>query len=171
MNLHDLPIGDKAPETVLAVIEIPTGSHTKYEYDHELGLMKLDRILHSPMFYPTDYGFLPQTLAEDGDPLDVIVLTDTPVFPGCLAELRPIGKMSMLDGGERDDKILCVQASNPHYAQIQELSDVSTQILDEIVHFFSQYKFLENKKVEVQGWSNRESAYQAIRSAMAAFQS
>lgn len=169
MNLHDLPIGDKAPETVLAVIEIPTGSHIKYEYDHELGLMKLDRILHSPMFYPTDYGFLPQTLAEDGDPLDVIVLTDTPVFPGCLAELRPIGKMAMLDGGERDDKILCVQLGNPHYTHLRELEDVAPQLLDEIAHFFAQYKFLEKKTVVVEGWSDRESAYSAIRTAIAAF--
>ena len=169
MNSHNLPLGDKAPQTVLAVIEIPAGSHNKYEYDHELGAMKLDRVLYSPFFYPVDYGFLPQTLAEDGDPLDVIVVTDSPVFPGCLAEIRPIGMMAMLDGGERDNKILCVQATNPHYAHINELEDIAPHILKEIVHFFSQYKFLEHKEVVVEGWSGRETAYEAIRTATAAF--
>lgn len=170
MNLHDLSIGDDAPETVLAVIEIPAGSHNKYEYDHELGAMKLDRVLHSPFFYPVDYGFLPRTLAEDGDPLDVIVVTDAPVFPGCLAEIRPIGMMAMLDGGERDNKILCVQASNPHYGHVRELEDIEPHILEEIAHFFSQYKFLEKKETVIEGWSDRQSAYAAIRAGLAAFQ-
>jgi inorganic pyrophosphatase len=163
MNLYELPLGDQAPDVVTAVIEIPTGSHNKYEYDHAVDAMRLDRVLHSPLFYPLDYGFLPRTLAEDGDPLDVIVLTDAPVFPGCIVEIRPIGIMSMIDGGERDDKVLAVQKSNPHYSHITELEQIAPHLLDEIAHFFSQYKFLEKKEVQVDGWQGREVALAAVR--------
>ena len=169
MDYHALPIGDKIPEQVNAFIEIPAGTHNKYEYDAELGIMKLDRVLHSPFFYPVDYGFFPQTLADDGDPLDVMVVTDAPTFPGCLSEVRPIGIMHMVDGGEGDDKVIAVQASNPHYSSVKKLSDLEPHILEEITHFFSQYKHLEKKEVEVKEWADQETAFHKIKEAHQAY--
>ena len=169
MDLHALPLGNQAPEKLNVVIEIPTGSHNKYEYDHELGVMKLDRVLFSPFFYPIDYGFLPQTLADDGDPLDVLVVTDAPVFPGCVCEVRPIGLLKMSDDKGGDDKVLAVPADHPRYAHIKELTDVSPHLLEEISHFFSHYKDLEKKTVVVEGWHNRQTAYAVIKTAQAEF--
>ena len=153
-----LPAGANAPDIVNAVIEIPRDGITKYEYDKQLHVFRLDRNLYSPVHYPGDYGFIPSTLGDDGDPLDVLVLVDTPSFTGCLQEVRPIGVMEMLDQGEGDEKILCVGVANPRYKDVNNYSDIYPHILKEITHFFSIYKDLEHKNVEVNGFRDAEFA-------------
>jgi inorganic pyrophosphatase len=167
--LH-LPIGDKAPEVVTAVIEIPQDSVNKYEYDRHLQVFRLDRNLHSPIHYPGDYGFIPRTLAEDGDPLDILVLGDAPTFPGCVYHARPIGLFEMLDQGVPDEKILAYATGNPRFSSIGTYSDVMPHILREVEHFFSVYKNLEGKRTEVLGWGDREAAYKIIRSSHERFE-
>ena len=161
-NYLTLPTGSKAPDLVNAVIEIPSEGISKYEYDKELGVFRLDRNLFSPVHYPGDYGFIPSTLGDDGDPLDVLVLVDTPSFPGCLQEVRPIGALEMLDQGEGDEKILCVGEGNPRYNDVTDYSQIYPHILKEITHFFSIYKDLEGKTVEVKGWRDATFAKQTI---------
>ena len=156
-NYLTLPVGAKSPELVNAVIEIPLEGISKYEYDKELHVFRLDRNLFSPVHYPGDYGFIPSTLGDDGDPLDVLVLVDTPSFPGCLQEVRPIGVLEMIEKGQGDEKILAVGEGNPRYNDVNEYSEIYPHILREITHFFSIYKDLEGKRVEVRGW--RDSAY------------
>jgi inorganic pyrophosphatase len=170
MSLHNIPIGEKQPEIINAVIEIPKGSNNKYEFDEELGVIKLDRVLHSPMFYPVDYGFIPETRSDDGDHLDVLVITDNPTFSGCLMEVRPIAVLKMSDQGELDDKILAVAKANPRFAHIQTEKDISEHILKEISHFFEAYKTLENKKVEIIGWESKEKAMESINKAYQTYQ-
>ena len=118
MNYLDLPLGDLVPEVLNAIVEIPLGNVNKYEYDKKLHVFRLDRTLFSPVHYPGDYGFFPQTLAADGDPLDMLVLVETPSFPGCLMEVRPIGVLEMLDQGIKDEKILTVALHNPRYSEV-----------------------------------------------------
>jgi inorganic pyrophosphatase len=158
-----LPIGDKAPEIVTAVIEIPLDSVNKYEYDKSLHVFRLDRNLHSPVHYPGDYGFIPQTLAEDGDPLDVLILGDAPTFPGCVFKARPVGLFEMLDQGVPDEKVVAFALGNPRAASIVNYTDVMPHVLREIEHFFSVYKNLEGKRTEVLGWKDRDAAYATIR--------
>lgn len=160
----NLPIGDQAPDTVTAVIEIPQGSINKYEYDKKLKVFRLDRNLHSPVHYPGDYGFIPCTLVEDGDPLDILVLGDAPTFPGCIYTARPIGLFEMLDQGTRDEKILAYATGNPRFSSIQNYTDVQPHILREIAHFFSIYKDLEGKRTSVLGWKDRDAAHAIIES-------
>lgn len=162
MNYDLLGIGKKFPKILTAVIEISKGGHNKYEVDPETGIIKLDRVLHSPLFYPADYGFIPETLAPDGDHLDVLVITDSPVMPGCVVEVRPLGILRMTDGGEQDDKIIAVQANNPHYHHKKKLADLAPHLLDEITHFFEEYKKLENKQVDVSGYEPLKNAEQFI---------
>ena len=169
-NYLELPVGAKAPELVNAVIEIPLEGISKYEYDKELHVFRLDRNLYSPVHYPGDYGFIPSTLGDDGDPLDVLVLVDSPSFPGCIQEVRPIGALEMIDGGEGDEKILCVGAANPRYKDVYNYSDIYPHILKEITHFFSIYKDLEGKTVEVRGWRDAESARELVVKAQKAFE-
>lgn len=157
-----LPLGDNCPHSVTAVIEIPQGSVNKYEYDKQMKVFRLDRNLHSPVHYPGDYGFLPQTLAEDGDPLDILVLGDTPSFPGCMLAARPIGIFRMLDQGILDEKIFAYAIGNPRFATITNYVDVMPHALLEVVHFFSIYKDLEGKGTEVLGWKDADSAFQLI---------
>ena len=157
VNYLELPAGPDVPEIVNAVIEIPADGITKYEYDKKLHVFRVDRNLFSPVHYPGDYGFIPSTLGDDGDPLDVLVLVDTPSFPGCLQEVRPIGVLEMIDQGQGDEKILAVGEGNPRYNDVNEYSEIYPHILREITHFFSIYKDLEGKRVEVRGW--RDSAY------------
>lgn len=157
-----LPIGDHAPRRVNAVIEIPRDSVNKYEYDKALHVFKLDRTLFSPVHYPGDYGFVPCTLGQDGDPLDVLVLVEAPSFPGCLIEVRPIGVLKMVDQGKKDEKILAVAQSDPLYQQVTECTQVPPHQLREIEHFFSIYKYLEDKRTELAGWGNAETARQII---------
>ena len=160
----DIPIGDQAPEIVTAVIEIPQGSVNKYEYDKKLHVFRLDRNLYSPVHYPGDYGFIPRTLDEDGDPLDILVLGDAPTFPGCVYLARPIGLFEMLDQGIRDEKILAYATGNPRFSSIHNYKDVQPHILREVEHFFSIYKDLEGKRTKVLGWKDRDAAHEIIRS-------
>ena len=169
-NYLELPAGQKAPEVIHAVIEIPYGAVNKYEYDKTLHVFRLDRNLHSPVHYPGDYGFVPSTLSEDGDPLDVLVLVDSPSFPGCLMEVRPIGLLQMLDQGIPDEKILAVGRSNPRYADVWNYTEIYPHMLREITHFFAIYKDLEGKRVEVKGWQDASQAREAITASMQRFQ-
>jgi inorganic pyrophosphatase len=157
-----LPIGNDAPKLVNVVIEIPKDSLNKYEYDKQLQVFRLDRTLFSPVHYPGDYGFIPRTLGLDGDPLDVLVLVESPSFPGCLIEVRPIGVLRMIDQGKKDEKILAVAESDPLYREIHDCGQVFPHQLREIEHFFSIYKNLEGKKTEMAGWDGVDAARQII---------
>lgn len=136
------------------LIEIPRGSRNKYEYDFDLKRMRFDRMLFSSMMYPADYGFIPETLALDGDPLDVLVLVTEPTFPGCVMEVKPIGVLHMADDKGPDEKVICVPVSDPIWNKLNDLSDVNTHLIKEIEHFFQVYKDLENKQVDVEGWGD-----------------
>src|SRR4051794_15865881 len=166
VNYLELPIGDRSPEIFRAVIEIPKDGTNKFEYDKELHVFKLDRNLHSPVHYPGDYGFIPSTLSDDGDPLDVLVLVPAASFPGCVQEVRPIGLMEMLDQGVLDEKVLAVGKNNPRYTNIWNYTDIYPHMLKEITHFFSIYKDLEGKRVEIKGW--HDAAYARDRVTYAA---
>lgn len=162
--ISTITIGENSPKIVNAIVEIAKKTSNKYEYDEKLDIIRLDRVLHSPMYYPVDYGFIPETRSKDGDHLDVMIITDAPVFTGCLVEVRPIGVLVMHDQAGDDEKILAVPVENPNYNHIQKLSDVSEHFLDELVHFFSEYKKLEkNKDVIVEGWLDRKEAYKIIQ--------
>ncbi|HMK54901.1 MAG TPA: inorganic diphosphatase [Methanobacteriaceae archaeon] len=163
MNLwKDLECGPSAPQVIYAVIEIPKGSRNKYEYDKDMEAFALDRVLYSPFHYPAEYGIIPQTLYDDGDPMDIMVMMDQPTFPGCVIECRPIGMMKMIDGGDNDDKILAVPTQDPRYQEITDIDHVSSHFLKEIAHFFQDYKKLEGKETEVLGWENKDQAMKAI---------
>ncbi len=161
-----LPVGPNPPDIVYALIEVPKGCQNKYEYEKELGIFAVDRVLYSPVHYPTDYGLIPQTYYDDGDPLDVMVLMDEPTFSGCLIPARPIGMMKMVDSGDNDDKILAVPDKDPTYATITDVADLPPHKLRMIGHFFAIYKQLEGKTTEVTGWEGAESAKKAIVHAM-----
>ncbi len=169
-NLYDLPPGPEPPRIVNAIIEIQQGGSNKYEYDPKLGLFRLNRVLYSAVHYPMGYGFVPGTLADDGDPIDILVMTDSPTFTGCLIESRPVGLFRMSDEKGEDEKILSVPAADPRYDEIRELSDMRPHRLAEIEHFFSIYKELEDKQVEVLGWQGRLEAYEAIEKSIKAYQ-
>ncbi len=154
---------------VEAFIEIPKGSSNKYEYDEERKVFVLDRPLFSPMFYPADYGFIPNTLADDGDPLDIMVLMANPTFPGCLIKCRVIGMFLMSDEKGHDEKIIAVPVNDPRYAEIKKVDDMGPHLKLEFEHFFSEYKQLEGKKVSVEGWADRTRALQAVAKAKANF--
>jgi inorganic pyrophosphatase len=139
-------------ETLTAFIEIPRGSRNKYEYDDATQTFRLDRVLYSSVHYPTDYGFIPETLAPDGDHLDVLVLVQEPTFPGCLIEVRPLGGLDMHDEKGSDFKVLAVPVGDPRYAHVTSLDDVGDHWLREIETFFATYKLLEPKQTEVLGW-------------------
>lgn len=161
LNLwHDIDRGNQS--LINVIIEIPSGSRVKYELDKKTGLIKYDRVLYSPMHYPANYGFVPRTLWEDGDPLDVLVLGNDPLIPGCIMEARPIGVLDMVDGGDGDAKILAVPFSDPRWNHTQTISDIEPHILEEIRHFFMVYKDLQMKSVDVGNWSPREDAEHAI---------
>lgn len=162
MSLLDVKIGPGAPETFNTVIEIPKGSTNKYEVDQETGTIKLDRVLFSPLFYPFDYGYIPQTHYLDGDPLDVLVLTSHPLFPGCVVEASPIGVLKMSDEKGPDEKILCVALKDPRYGYRKTLEELNNHTLKELQHFFEVYKTLEEKSVEIEGWEGRELALKLI---------
>src|SRR6202011_278210 len=169
-NYLELPIGATCPEVIEAVIEIPLSSTNKYEYDKTLGVFRLDRNLYSPVHYPGDYGFIPCTLADDGDPLDVLVLVDEPSFPGCVMEVRPVGVLDMLDQGVPDEKILAVGRGNPRYKDVWNYSEIYPHMLREITHFFAIYKDLEGKRVEVKGWRDASVARTKVVEAQARFE-
>lgn len=162
-----LLIGSKAPEVCQAIIEVPKGSQNKYEFDKEQGIVKLDRILFAPMFYPCDYGFFPETLGGDGDPLDVLVMVTNPLFPGVAVDVRPIGVLIMSDDKGQDEKILAVAKDDPRFKHIETLDDVPEHILNEISFFFESYKILEKKKTVIEGWKDAATAKALITEAMA----
>lgn len=153
MDLSRIPAQPKQG-IINVLIEITAGSKNKYEYDKDLQAFALDRVLYSSVQYPYDYGFVPNTLADDGDPLDGMVLIDQPTFPGCIIAARPIGMLEMIDGGDRDEKILCVPDKDPRYAGVKSLKDVSPHRLEEIAEFFRSYKNLEKKVTEIRGWQD-----------------
>ncbi|NJR38505.1 MAG: inorganic diphosphatase [Leptolyngbyaceae cyanobacterium CSU_1_4] len=153
MDLSLIPPQPK-PGILNVIIEIPAGSKNKYEFDKELNAFILDRVLSSSVQYPLDYGFIPNTLGDDGDPLDGIVMMDQPTFPGCIIAARPIGMLEMVDGGDRDEKILCVPDKDPRYAHVKSLKDVAPHRLEEVAEFFRTYKNLEKKVTEILGWQD-----------------
>jgi inorganic pyrophosphatase len=161
-NYLHLPVGDRCPEEINVVVEIPHGSRNKYEYDKTLDIFRLDRALHSPIYYPGDYGFMPQTLALDGDPLDVLILVEQPTFPGCLLVARPIGMLQMMDEGDHDDKILAVPVGEPSYNGIHNYTQIFPHTLRLISHFFETYKTLEGKQTSTNGWQDAAVARQTI---------
>lgn len=150
---------------ISVMVEIPKGSRNKYEYDKEKKVFRFDRMLFSAVHYPSDYGFIPETLAEDGDPLDALVLLWEPTFPGCLIEAKPVGLFKMWDEKGPDQKILCVPVGDPYWNTIERLADVPSHLLKEIEHFFSIYKELEEKKTGVEGWEDYEAAIRIIQEA------
>lgn len=162
-------LGSKAPEVCQAVIEVPKGSQNKYELDKEQGVIKLDRVLFSPMFYPADYGFLPETLGGDGDPLDVLVMVSNPLFPGCVVDVRPIGVLDMTDDKGHDEKILAVAKDDPRFKHVNDLVDVPEHIKNEISHFFESYKVLEKKITKIDGWSDKAKAVEVINESIARY--
>ncbi|MBS9774550.1 MAG: inorganic diphosphatase [Tenacibaculum sp.] len=149
-------------KTIDVLIEIPKGSRNKYEYDFELGKIRFDRMLFSSMMYPGDYGFIPETLALDKDPLDVLVLGTEPTFPMCVMEVKPIGVFHMADEKGPDEKIVCVPVSDPIWNKLNDISDLNPHRKEEITHFFQVYKDLEEKKVDVGGWGDAKEAYEII---------
>ena len=160
--LYDLDPGPECPELVRMIVEIPRGSGNKYEYDGGLGVFRLDRTLYSPMHYPGDYGFIPGTLAMDGDPMDILTLVSEPSFTGCLQMARPVGVMNMVDSEEEDQKIIAVPLNNPRYEQIHTIDQVFSHVRRELEHFFTIYKELEGKFPKVHGWGGPKEARKFI---------
>jgi len=163
---HNISPGPKVPDIIHAMIEIPKGSRNKYEYSKSDHVMKLDRVLYSSIHYPGDYGFMPQTLSEDNDPLDILVILNHPTFSGCLIEVRPIGMLKIVDRGEIDNKILAVVNSDPTFAGYFDLKDVAHHYLVEVEHFFTTYKQLEGAVVDGLGWENVVVAKATIAAAI-----
>jgi inorganic pyrophosphatase len=161
--LRDLETGPASPDVVCAVIESPKGTENKYEYDVKKTVIVLDRVLYSAVHFPGDYGFLPRTLDEDGDPLDILDLVTAPTFPRCVMKARPVGLLRMLDGDKSDDKILAVPTSDPRYGGYKHLEDLPEHILKEIAYLFETYKVLEGKHVQVLGWDKSEAAKKVIK--------
>ncbi len=169
MAWSDVPIGDRVPGIINAVVEIPKGSSNKYEYDEVLGVIRLDRVLFSPVYYPTDSGFIPQTRSPDGDHLDIMILISQPTFPGCVLEVAPVGILDMRDEAGPDWKIIGIAVGDTRTASIESIDDVNDHTRREIVHFFETYKNLEGKHVSVTGWLGRGEAYRVIGEAHARF--
>lgn len=160
--MMDIPLGKRAPHEFNVVIEIPRFSSNKYEFDPDLGALRLDRVLFSPLFYPWDYGFLPQTNYLDGDPIDALVLVSHPTFPGCVIESKPIGVLEMDDGGKPDEKLICVALKDPRFGERSSLSELNPHTVREIEHFFQIYKLLEEKQVNVKGMLGPEAAIEIV---------
>jgi inorganic pyrophosphatase len=168
----DLSLIPAQPKSGLVnvLIEIPGGSKNKYEFDKDLNAFSLDRVLYSSVAYPYDYGFIPNTLADDGDPLDGMVIMDQPTFPGCVITARPIGMLEMIDGGDRDEKILCVPDKDPRYTQVKSLQDIAPHRLEEIAEFFKTYKNLEKKVTEILGWKDVDTVSSLVETCIKAAQ-
>lgn len=172
MNLwHDISAGKNVPSVVNVIIEIEKGSKNKYEIDKETGLIKLDRAMKTSQDYPFDYGFVPQSLWEDNDPLDVVLLTTSPLVPGILVEARPIAVMHVIDCGEGDDKIIAVPKSDPRFDEVTNLGDINKHTLKEIQHFFETYKTIDSgKKVVVNGVSDTPVALATVEKGLKMYQ-
>jgi inorganic pyrophosphatase len=163
---HEVSVGDNPPEFVNGIIEIPKGSRAKYEIDKDSGLIKLDRVIYASMYYPLNYGFIPQTLGEDHDPLDIVVLTQVSVVPNCLIPSKVIGVMRMIDRGEGDDKIIAVAMQDASVSHINDVSELPEYFKVELKHFFENYKSLENKIVTVDEFESKERAMEIIKTSM-----
>jgi inorganic pyrophosphatase len=159
---HEVSIGENPPELVNSIIEIPKGSRAKYEIDKDSGLIKLDRVIYASMYFPLNYGFIPQTLGEDLDPLDIVVLTQVTVVPLCLIPSKVIGVMRMIDRGQADDKIIAVATQDASVSHINRVEELPEYFKVELKHFFENYKSLENKKVVVDEFQSKEKATQVI---------
>ena len=167
MNIwHDMDPKQVTATDFSAVIEIPKGSHCKYELDKYTGLLRLDRVLYTSTHYPANYGFIPRTFADDGDPLDVLVLCNEPIHPMTLVRVYPIGAMRMLDDGHIDDKIIAIPFSDPSYNNIRSIDELPAHVFDEIMHFFKVYKQLENKQTDVKELYDRETAEKIVAEAI-----
>ena len=167
MNIwHDMDPKQVTATDFSAVIEIPKGSHCKYELDKYTGLLRLDRVLYTSTHYPANYGFIPRTFADDGDPLDVLVLCNEPIHPMTLVRVYPIGVMRMLDDGHIDDKIIAIPFSDPSYNNIRSIDELPGHVFDEIMHFFKVYKQLENKQTDVKELYDRETAEKIVAEAI-----
>ncbi|MFB6103486.1 MAG: inorganic diphosphatase [Halobacteriaceae archaeon] len=167
----DLAAGPDPPSTIYTVVECLKGERNKYEYDKDLPGVVLDRVLHSNVHYPSDYGFIPRSWYDDDDPLDVLVLVEDATFPGCVIEARPVALMRMDDDGEQDDKVIAVPSEDPRYDHVQDLEDVTEQTRAEIAEFFETYKNLEpGKQTETLGWEDRATAEDAIDHALTLYQ-
>lgn len=167
---HGIPLGPKAPRVVNAIIEIPKDSKQKYEVDKESGMLKLDRFLYSAVHYPGDYGFVPQTLWHDGDPIDIILLTHRPVYPLTLVEARIIGVLRMVDADEKDDKLIAVYDSDPRYREFLDIGDIPQHTIEELKHFFETYKHLQGKQCKVLEILDREAALKDVELAQTMYQ-
>lgn len=161
-NLYEMDPGPDAPEVVRMIVEIPKNSSNKYEFDAQLGLFRMDRALYSPLHYPGDYGFIPGTLAEDNDPMDVLTLLSQPTFTGCLIEVRPVGILNMEDNQEGDQKVLAVPRRDPRYDQVHTLDQIFPHVRREIEHFFAIYKELQGSTPRLEGWGGPAEARRAI---------
>ena len=164
---HEVPAGKNPPELINSIIEIPRGSRAKFEIDKETGLIKLDRVIYASMYYPLNYGFIPQTLGDDGDPLDIVVLTQVSVVPLCLIPSKVIGVMQMIDRGEADEKIIAVAEQDPSVSNISDIADLPNHLISELRHFFENYKTLENKKVVINEFLPRSDAFAVIERSLA----
>lgn len=163
MNLwHDIPLNKKSPSEINVIVEINKGSKNKYEIDKETGLIALDRAMHTSQDYPFDYGFVPKTLWDDHDALDVVLLTTYPLFPGVLVAARPVAVMHMTDSGEADEKIIAVPVDDPRFEETKDLKDINKHTLKEIEHFFTTYKKIQKKEVVVSGFEGAPAAKDAI---------
>ncbi len=163
---HGATFGENAPIQVNALIEIPKGSSCKYEIDKPTGLLRLDRVIYSSFHYPVNYGFIPRTLGEDHDPLDILVLCSESIASLCLVKSTVIGNMQMIDNGEKDDKIIAVAANDPSVNHIKEIHELPEHFFNVLKNYFEQYKVLENKKVEIDEFQNKETAYGVINAAI-----
>ncbi len=166
---RELRSGPNAPEVVYTIVEIPKGSRNKYEYQKHNGVIFLDRVLYSSLHYPGDYGLIPQTFYDDGDPLDILLLINEPTFPGCIIQARPLGIFRMLDRDQKDDKVLGVPATDPLFNDYQDLDDVPGGFLNEVAHFFEVYKDLEGHRTKPLGWEPAAVARAEIERAMGLF--
>ncbi len=165
MNLnpwHNVSIGEEAPKFIDSIIEIPRGSNAKYEIDKDSGLIRLDRVLSTSFFYPTNYGFIPQTLGDDNDPLDILVISQVDILPLSIVRAKVIGVMKMIDNGEGDDKIIAVCADDVNFKHIDSLDELPPYFQKNLKHFFEEYKNLENKKVIVEGFFDQKVAFDII---------
>jgi len=162
MKFEALPAGPNPPEILNCVVEVPKGGSLKFEYDEEYETFVLDRVLHSPLFYPCDYGFIPHTRSDDGDHLDVLIIVTIPSFPGAVIPARPVGLLKMVDDKGQDYKILAVPIGDPRFKEVQNLPDLGEHIPLEISHFFEIYKSLEKKQVTVQGWGDASEAKEEV---------